>query len=97
MLQSLLAYARGAGIDVALGVDRRNDEFFRLTKRIHNNLHGAAGDGGELGERERAVYEDALARTPSELAGPGQPGRRRLPPRPADRRADAPAASRACR
>ncbi len=61
MLQSLLAYARGAGTDVrwvAIGGDK---EFFRVTKRIHNHLHGAPGDGGELGEAERSVYERVLA------------------------------------
>ena len=35
--------------------------FFTLTKRIHNLLHGHPGDGGELGERERGVYEASLA------------------------------------
>ena len=69
MLQSLLAYARGAGVDVRWATITGDDEFFRVTKRIHNNLHGAPGDGGDLGERERAIYEDALTRNAGELAG----------------------------
>jgi hypothetical protein len=37
------------------------DEFFRITKRVHNLLHGQGGDGGELGTRDRATYERVLA------------------------------------
>jgi len=37
-----------------------NPDFFKVTKRIHNNLHGAPGDGGDLGERERGIYAAAL-------------------------------------
>jgi trehalose synthase len=32
-----------------------------VTKRIHNRLHGVLGDGGELDDTARAVYEDTLA------------------------------------
>ena len=74
MLQSLLAYARGAGTDarwVAIGGD---SDFFRVTKRIHNNLHGAAGDGGGLGSEERAVYERNLEACAAELAELVRPG-----------------------
>jgi trehalose synthase len=38
-----------------------NDPFFGLTKRIHNNLHSAPGDGGDLGEAEHRIYDEALA------------------------------------
>ena len=57
MLQSLLAYARGAGVDTRWAVIEGEPEFFRVTKRIHNNLHGSPGDGGKLGEAERKAYE----------------------------------------
>ena len=50
MLQSLLAYARGAGVDVRWATIGGNEDFFRITKRIHNHLHGSPGDGGELGD-----------------------------------------------
>ena len=34
-------------------------EFFAITKRIHNRLHGAAGDAGELGAgRGRSTTPD---------------------------------------
>jgi trehalose synthase len=36
-------------------------EFFTITKRIHNLLHGAAGDGGPLGAHEHAGYERVLS------------------------------------
>jgi len=60
MLVSLLAYARGAQVDARWIVIAGNDPFFALTKRIHNNLHSAPGDGGDLGETEHAIYDDAL-------------------------------------
>lgn len=56
MLQSLIPYARGAGVDARWVVIGGNEEFFRITKRIHNRLHGSLGDGGDLGEREREQY-----------------------------------------
>jgi trehalose synthase len=60
MLISLLAYARGLGVNTRWEVIAGNPDFFTLTKRIHNNLHGAPGDGGELGARERDIYAAAL-------------------------------------
>jgi len=74
MLQSLLAYARGADVDVRWVTIGGSEEFFGVTKRIHNHLHGAAGDGGELGEAERAVYENTLARSADELGELVRPG-----------------------
>jgi trehalose synthase len=68
LLRSLLAYSRGAGVDARWTVVAGNPRFFEVTKRIHNNLHGAAGDGGDLGETERRIYEEALAESIDELA-----------------------------
>jgi trehalose synthase len=68
MLNSLLAYSRGAGVDTRWVVIQGNPAFFEVTKRIHNHLHGAPGDGGALGERERKIYTDALAENAAELA-----------------------------
>jgi trehalose synthase len=61
LLQSLLAYARGAGVDNRWVVIDGNPDFFQITKRIHNNLHGYPGDGGPLGDAERHVYEAVSA------------------------------------
>jgi trehalose synthase len=68
MLQSLLAYARGAGVDVRWLTTGGNDEFFRVTKRIHNFLHESEGDGGELGPREHEIYDATLLEAADELA-----------------------------
>jgi trehalose synthase len=68
MLRSLLAYARAAGVDARWVVITAEDpEFFNITKRIHNHLHGAPGDGGELGDAEREVYEAVARRNTDEL------------------------------
>jgi trehalose synthase len=74
MLRSLLAYTRGAGIDTRWLVLRGDDPFFRVTKRIHNRLHGAEGDGEPLDELARAAYEGithAAAQELRELVRPG--------------------------
>ena len=68
MLASLLAYALGAGIDTRWMVISGNPDFFKVTKRIHNNLHGAPGDGGPLGAAEHEVYENNLQENADELA-----------------------------
>jgi trehalose synthase len=60
MLRSLLAYARGAGVDARWTVIKGNADFFEITKRIHNHLHSFAGDGGPLGTAERQKYDAAL-------------------------------------
>lgn len=60
MLQSLLAYIRGAGVDARWLVLRGDPRFFTITKRLHNLLHGSPGDGGPLGDAERAHYEEVL-------------------------------------
>src|SRR5438128_1739540 len=66
LLQTLLAYARGAGVDVRWVVIEGDQRFFEITKRIHNHLYGTPGDGGPLGEAERRDYEKTLRRN---LAG----------------------------
>jgi trehalose synthase len=68
MLRPLLGYARGAGVDARWVVIPGNPDFFKVTKRIHNHLHGSTGDGGELGEAEHEIYEAALADSGRQLA-----------------------------
>lgn len=74
LLRTLLPYVRGAGVDTRWVVLHEGPEFFALTKRIHNRLHGDAGDGGELGERERQLYESTLVDPASELTSLCRPG-----------------------
>jgi trehalose synthase len=69
MLHSLIGYIRGAGIDARWLVVPGGPEFFRVTKRIHNHLHGAPGDGGALDEDARRIYEEALHPSTRGLAG----------------------------
>jgi trehalose synthase len=59
MLWALLPYARGAGIDTRWAVIPGSEEFFALTKRLHNLLHGA-GEGAVLGDADRELYEEGL-------------------------------------
>ncbi|HZL05095.1 MAG TPA: glycosyl transferase family 1, partial [Coriobacteriia bacterium] len=62
IVRTLLPYWRGAGIDVRWIVIRGSAEFFRVTKRFHNQLHGQPGDGGVLGIDELATL-DRVARS----------------------------------
>ena len=74
LLQSLVAYVRGAGFDCRWSVIFGDPDFFSLTKRIHNRLHGAAGDGGPLGEEEHAIYDGISAQNARALARRIRPG-----------------------
>lgn len=68
MLRSLLAYTRGAGVDCRWAVLRGDPSFFTVTKRLHNRLHGDAGDGGPIGKAERDAYELVTGAGARELA-----------------------------
>ncbi len=58
MLWSWVGLARGLGVGMRWLTINGTPDFFTLTKRLHNLLHGELGDAGELGEEERAVYEE---------------------------------------
>jgi len=58
MLNSLLRYTRDLQLDVRWLVLDGTPDFFRLTKRVHNALHGSAGDGSPLGREAQALFED---------------------------------------
>ena len=74
MLASLLAYTRGAGLDARWVVIEGSTDFFRVTKRIHNMLHGSPGDGIGLGEEDDAIYRDTSTRNARELVELVRPG-----------------------
>jgi trehalose synthase len=59
LLHGLLPYVRGAGIDARWMVISGSREFFRVTKGIHNALHGVA-DETVISDEARAIYEDTL-------------------------------------
>ena len=60
LLGTLLPYARDAGVDVRWVVLREGTEFFTVTKRLHNRLHGDPGAGGALDAGARRLYESCL-------------------------------------
>lgn len=74
MLHTLVAYAAGTGIEIRWFVIGGDQDFFAVTKRIHNRLHGVPGDGGALDAAARATYDATLARHVADLADLVQPG-----------------------
>jgi trehalose synthase len=74
LLRSLLAYARGAGADARWVVIEGPPEFFVITKRIHNRLHGSLGDGGPLDDSARRLYEQVCADNIQHLLERVRPG-----------------------
>jgi trehalose synthase len=67
LLWPLLGYSRGSGIDARWVVISGNEQFFAITKRLHNHLHGFEGDGGPLGDEERTAYEQICDAAADEL------------------------------
>ena len=67
LLRSLLAYTRGLGVDTRWLVIKGSPRFFRITKRLHNALHGDAGDGSDLGGAEREIFERTAAENAAEV------------------------------
>lgn len=57
MLWSWVGLARGLGLDMHWMTIAGNAEFFALTKRLHNHLHGELGNGARLGGEERSCFE----------------------------------------
>ncbi len=60
MLRDIVGYSIGSGIDVRWLVVEGDRQFFGITKRLHNRLHGTVGDGGQLGRTEADHYESTL-------------------------------------
>ncbi|MGW4057656.1 glycosyltransferase [Amycolatopsis sp. NPDC004747] len=74
MLHSLLAYGRGAGVEQRWLAVAGTRPFFAVTKRLHNNLHGALGDGLPLDEDAREAYDAFTRAAGEELANLISPG-----------------------
>lgn len=62
LLHQLLGYLIEGGIRCRWIVVEGDQDFFWVTKRLHNRLHGSEGDGGPLGEEEREMYMGVLRR-----------------------------------
>jgi trehalose synthase len=67
MLHWMLAYVRGAGVDVNWYVIEGTPEFFTMTKRLHNMLHGHEGDGKGLTRHDHEVFEEVTSANASDL------------------------------
>ena len=67
MLPSLLGLSLSADVDARWLVVDGAPDFFVVTKRLHNALHGSPGDGGSLDADARAVYDATLAPEASAL------------------------------
>jgi trehalose synthase len=69
MLWSWVGLARGRGIDMRWLTIGGFAEFFALTKRLHNYLHGEVGDGGGLTPAERSVFEGVSEENAASVLG----------------------------
>ena len=74
MLTAILPLWLGLGIEARWLVLNGDPGFFATTKRLHNVLHGFAGDGGDLGAAEREGYEATLAGNLTSLSERVKPG-----------------------
>jgi trehalose synthase len=74
MLHTLVAYAAGTGVDVRWLVVGGDPDFFAVTKRLHNRLHGVPGDAGALDAAARATYDATLARQRDQVLELVRPG-----------------------
>jgi trehalose synthase len=74
MLDLLVGYALDAGVDARWLVLDGDQRFFSITKRLHNRLHGAPGDGGRLGPAELGHYEAITEENASQLQSALGPG-----------------------
>lgn len=69
MLQVLVGYAAGEGVDTRWLVVEGDAEFFAITKRLHHHLHGMPGDGGPLGDQEQRHYTEVGRANGERLSG----------------------------
>jgi trehalose synthase len=74
MLQVLVGYVEDLDIDIRWRVISGDADFFAITKRLHNRIHGQPGDGGPLGTREAGHYREVLAGHAEALASQIRPG-----------------------
>jgi trehalose synthase len=73
MLQVLVGYVQGLDISIGWLVISGDAEFFAITKRLHNQIHGSLS-GAPLGPEEALHYAQMLAPNAVELAARVRPG-----------------------
>jgi trehalose synthase len=74
LLHQLLGYLIEGGIRCRWVVAEGDQDFFWVTKRLHNRLHGAEGDGGPLSEKEHEIYRRVLRKELGPLLDLVRPG-----------------------
>jgi trehalose synthase len=73
MLQALVGYVKDLDVPIGWLVISGDAEFFALTKRLHNHIHGSLA-GGPLGAAEADHYMQMLAANAVELLSRIRPG-----------------------
>jgi trehalose synthase len=73
MLQALVGYVKDLDIPIGWLVIGGDAEFFAITKRLHNQIHGSLA-AGPLGTAEAGHYTQMLAANAVELLGRIRPG-----------------------
>jgi trehalose synthase len=74
MLQVLVGYIAGLDIAVRWAVIGGDPEFFVITKKLHNQIHGQSDGGGPLSSADASHYEQVLAANADELLRQVRPG-----------------------
>jgi trehalose synthase len=74
LLHQLLGYVAECGIRCRWMVLEGDQDFFRVTKRIHNRLHGTLGDLGPLENEQREQYLRVIHRELTPLLDLSRPG-----------------------
>ena len=74
MLQVLVGYIAGLDIAVRWTVIGGDPDFFAITKRLHNQIHGQADSAGHLSIADASHYAQVLAANADELLRQVRPG-----------------------
>jgi trehalose synthase len=74
MLQGLVGYTKDLAVDIRWLVIGGDNEFFHITKRLHNRIHGQLGDGGELGPEQLRHVEKVMSANVDSLQDRVRPG-----------------------
>ena len=74
MLQVLVGYTKDLAVDIRWLVIDGDAEFFRITKRLHNRIHGQPGDGGALGAAELAHVGEVMSANADSVGDRVNPG-----------------------
>jgi trehalose synthase len=74
MLQVLVGYIAGLDIAVRWTVIGGDPDFFAITKRLHNQIHGQADGAGPLSSADASHYGQVLAANADELLRQVRPG-----------------------